>query len=395
MKEIAMAGSGMSQVASVVPRLRGRFSGRYPGRLAGVVAAAMAVVLAGAGVAQSAGSNEPFVIANYPVQAEADNAVAAKKKAMEDGQNAAFRSLLKRIVPVTAYNSLDRLKGVAAAGLVDGMSVRSERNSSTEYIASLDFSFSPDAVRRVLREQGVPFIDSQAPPTVVVPVYRAQPGAAPGNGIGQWGQIWKELDLSNTITPVRIDAIKPGIHSDTLKMIEAGDSGAERIVAGEYGIDRVVFLIGEYDGAANKLRVVMSGKDAVGSFRIARVFPVPDRDIGYAMEYAAVVALGIIEGRWKAVKARDLGGVAALSGPGVPVYLQVEYGSPGEWYDIQQKLQSINGVEDFQTTSVSARAAGVSLRFPGGGTNLANILARGGMSMRDDGTGQWVLRRSF
>ncbi len=387
MKEIAMAGSGMSRVARGVLRLACRS--------AGVFAAATVVVLAGAGVAQSAGNNEPFVIANYPVQAEADNAVAAKKKAMEDGQNAAFRSLLKRIVPVTAYNRLDRLKGVAAASLVDGMSVRSERNSSTEYIASLDFSFSPDAVRRVLREQGVPFIDSQAPPTVVVPVYRSQPGAAPGSGIGQWGQIWKELDLSNTITPVRIDAIRPGIHSDTLKMIETGDAGAERIVSGEYGSDRVVFLIGEYDGAANKLKVVMSGKDAVGSFKIARVYPVPDRDIAYAMEYAAVVALGIIEGRWKAVKARDLGGVAALSGPGVPVYLQVEYGSPGEWYDIQQKLQAINGVEEFQTTSVSARAAGVSLRFPGGGANLANILARGGMSLRDDGTGRWVLRRSF
>lgn len=382
-----MVGAGMG---------RGCWDGvRCAGAWLLVVAGGAALLVAGAGAGLAAGSNEPFVIANYPVQAEAENAVAAKKKAMEDGQAAAFRSLLKRIVPVTAYNRLDRLAGVSASGLVDGMSVRSERNSSTEYIASLDFSFSPDAVRRVLREQGVPFIDSQAPQIVVVPVYRSQPGGAPGSGIGPWGQIWKELDLSNTITPVRIEAVKPGIHADTLKMIEAGDTGAERIVAGEYGSDRVVFLVGEYDAAAAKLKVVMSGRDAVGSFRIARVFPVPDRDTAYAMEYAAVVALGIIEGRWKAVQARDLGGVAALSGPGVPVYLQVEYGSPGEWYDIQQRLQGLNGVEDFQTMSVSARAAGVSLRFPGGGANLANVLARSGMSLRDDGTGRWVLRRSF
>src|SRR5690606_38836510 len=84
-----------------------------------------------------------FVIGNYPVEAQAADAVKAKEHAIADGQQAAFRSLLKRIVPVTSYNRLKQIRTTPAAPLIEGFSVRSERNSSTQYIASYDFSFQP------------------------------------------------------------------------------------------------------------------------------------------------------------------------------------------------------------------------------------------------------------
>ena len=48
-------------------------------------------------------SDNVYTVANYPIEAQAENAVAAKEKALADGQQAAFRSLLKRLIPVTAY----------------------------------------------------------------------------------------------------------------------------------------------------------------------------------------------------------------------------------------------------------------------------------------------------
>ena len=83
-----------------------------------------------------------YTIGNYPIQAQAENAVAAKERALAEGQQAAFRSLLKRLIPVTAYARGKRLDQVKAADLIEGVRVRSERNSSTEYIASFDFSFN-------------------------------------------------------------------------------------------------------------------------------------------------------------------------------------------------------------------------------------------------------------
>ena len=129
----------------------------------GMLAAAL-----GTGPARAAGADSAYTIANYPVDATAANAVAAKQQALADGQQAAFRSLLKRIVPVTAYKQLARVRDIKAADLVSGVTVRSERNSATDYIASLDFSFQADAVRSVLSRQGIPFVDEQAAPVTLV-----------------------------------------------------------------------------------------------------------------------------------------------------------------------------------------------------------------------------------
>ncbi|MHA1180480.1 MAG: DUF2066 domain-containing protein, partial [Alphaproteobacteria bacterium] len=140
-----------------------------------VIAVAAALALAGA--ASAARGEGVYTVGNYPVDARAKNAVAAKKKALAEGQKAAFRSLLKRVVPVTAYDRLKRLSSLNSSRFFEGVSVRSERNSRTRYIASLDFSFRPDSVRYVLRREGIPFVEEQAPELIVIPVVRDAQGA--------------------------------------------------------------------------------------------------------------------------------------------------------------------------------------------------------------------------
>ena len=138
---------------------------------------AIAVVAVGP-ASRAAPADKAFTVGNYPVDATAANAVAAKEQALADGQKHAFRSLLKRLVPVTSYKRIERLKTVRASDLIDGVSVRSERNSSTQYIANLDFAFQPQAVRDLLRREGIPFVDLPAPTVMVIPVYHAPPAAA-------------------------------------------------------------------------------------------------------------------------------------------------------------------------------------------------------------------------
>lgn len=125
----------------------------------GFILVAVLAAFAAAAPQAIARGGKVFTVANYPVEATAENAVAAKDKAHAEGQQAALGALLKRLVPVTAYNRLDRLKTFRAADFIDGVAVRSERNSRTRYIASLDFSFQADAVRDLLHREGVPFVE--------------------------------------------------------------------------------------------------------------------------------------------------------------------------------------------------------------------------------------------
>ncbi|MBA4171452.1 MAG: DUF2066 domain-containing protein [Hyphomicrobium sp.] len=262
--------------------------------------AAMVLTQSGAALAVPA-SDKAFTVANYPVEARAQDAVTAKDRAMTDGQQAAFRSLLKRIVPVTAYDSLKRLKSIKAADLIDGVSIRSERNSSTEYLASLDFTFQPDGVRTILRREGVPFIDTQAPEALLIPVVREGAGAA-GAAV-TWTEAWQNLDVVHTLTPLKLEKLKPEIHSDTLRSLTDGTGAAERILNGEYKAGLIVAAVADIDVPGKRLHVTLAGRDAVGPINWKRSYRLASGEQAYALELAAVVGLGVLEGRWKAVQA--------------------------------------------------------------------------------------------
>jgi Uncharacterized protein conserved in bacteria (DUF2066) len=352
-----------------------------------------AVILAGAVLAgaplAAASPDEVYTVGNYPVDAQAANAVAAKDKALADGQEAAFHSLLKRVVPVTDFDRLKRLSSLKSSDFFEGVSVRSERNSSTRYIASLDFSFRADSVRAVLRQEGIPFVEEQAREIIVIPVVRDAQGAIDtGAAARAWTETWKSLDLEHTLTPIDMQSYKPQIHADTLKMLIEGRGSAERIFADEYGKPYVVVAIAEPDAATQRLNVTLAGIDAVGPLHLRRSYRVYDGDTRYAMEFAAVVGQGVLEGRWKAIKSGTGG-----AGRGTPVAMQARYAGFAEWREMRRQLLGLPGVEDLRIEAESAQSANLSLRFPGGPAQLASALNRLGLAL-ESAEGGLILRSS-
>ena len=350
------------------------------------LAAAIAVVVLVLAAPTSA-SDRVYTVANYPVEASAENAVAAKEKALAEGQQAAFRSLLKRLIPVTAFARAKQLASVRGADLVEGVRVRSERNSSTDYVASYDFTFQSKAVRDLLRREGIPFTDEQAPAVTIVPVWRAAAATPPRDEAG-WTKAWKGLDLDNSLTPVKLEQLRKEVRPDTIDAIAGGDGSAMRALAGEYRTEYVLLALAELDPAAGRLNVTLAGRDAVGAFAIMRPYRVDAADPVYARELAAVVALRTLEGRWKAIKAR--GGAATAAAGDTDLLISVEFRGMSEWQDISRKLGATQGVEELEVAGLSARGARVTLRYAGGAEQLAQALARQGLNLRNAG-GNWVL----
>lgn len=355
------------------------------------------------GMAAAAPSQDKvFVVGNYPLEARAADAVAAKERAIADGQQAAFRSLLKRLVPVTAYRQLDALRDTRAADLIEGFAVRSERNSSTEYIASYDFSFQPDGVRRLLEQAGVPFVDRQAEPVTLVPVYRA-PGTGAGaqepfseaRGSDAWLYAWKALDLANTITPINLKPAKSDARPDVVNAVAGGDSSATRTFANNYQAGTIVLALLEPDPGNRRVRVTLAGQDAAGPFKLVRNYRLDGSDLAYTAELAAVISLAIIEGRWKVTNARgggSVGGMTPSRGQGDALRIAVEFSGMGEWQVISRQLAQTPDVADLEVEGLSARGARVALKYPGGAERLADALTEHGLALRSAGGG-WVLSR--
>jgi hypothetical protein len=360
---------------------------------------AAAVALASCAFAPEAtAASEPtaFVVGNYPVDAQADNAVAAKEKAIAEGQQRAFRSLVKRLTPVTAQRALARLEGIKAADLVDGIQVRAERNSSTSYTASLDFSFDARRVRDLLIERGIPFVDQQAPETAIVLVYLPPQTGATGQlsaegGARMWREVWSGLDLEHALTPVKVHAPPAALTGSVVKAAMGDPNAPLRAIATLSRSGQALLAIAEPDPAAKRLHVTLSGTDAVGSFVLKRSWRMNLADPLYAAEYAAVVALGTIEGRWKAVKGGAAPPMPSAGAGFEPIQLAIEFASMQEWQDVSQRISRLPGVSDYVVAGLSGRSATVALRYPGGGGALASALATQGVDMRPV-NGAWLVR---
>ena len=326
--------------------------------------------------------------------------------------------------------------------MIDGFAVRSERNSSTDYIASYDFSFQAEAVRRLLDRENIPFLDRQAPQMTVVPIYRVPASANVGanaaanaganaaglpetfsdaRGSDAWTYAWKGLDLANSLAPVNLVALKKEVHADTIKAAMEGDLGAVRTIAREYQADDILVAILEPEAGLKKVRVTLAGKDAVAPFVLKRTYRLDGPDLAYTAELAAVVALGVLEGRWKAINVRgsdrvssspsagygggygagnssgDIARPAPVPRPGdtdaaagVAFKVAVEFRDMGEWQRISRQLAGIPDISELDVEGLSTRGARVSLRYPGGPQSLAAVLAQQGMNLSAAGAG-WVL----
>jgi hypothetical protein len=344
--------------------------------------------------AQAQAASSVYIVAKYPVEATAADAVAAKERALADGRQAALRSLLKRLVPVTAYGRLANAKAAKATDLIDGVVVRSERNSATQYIASLDFSFSSQAVRELLHREGLPYVDTQSPALIVVPVYLAPPPGqgpvpaelSPPRGAKTWTEVWSGLDLEHALTPIRLGQAKAELTPGLVTALKEGEGAALGRLARAYATDFVMLAVAEPDLAGKRLNVTLTGRDAVGAFLLKRSYRLGPDDVAYTAELAAVVALGTLEGRWKALKLRGrAGGGDTLSAGPMPVQLMVEFRTLQQWQDTYRQLAQLPGLEGLEIGGLSARNADIAARYPGGAEALAEALAGRGLEVRKVG----------
>jgi len=392
-------------------------------------AASLALLTAlGAAAARAAGGPDKlFTIGNYPLEARANNAVAAKESAIAEGQRAAFRSLLKRLVPVTAYRRLDRLKTAKPGEYIESFAVRSERNSSTTYIASYDFVFSPEPIRKLLDQEGIPYLDRAAPAITIVPAYTVAPDAAKrlpspfsaAAGSDAWLYAWKALDLTNSLTPASLQPLKPDVHADTIRALAEGDLGMLRTLGQAYGTESIVLAVLEPEADQKKLKVVLVGRDAVQNLYLKRTYRMDSGDLAYTAELAAVISLAILEGRWKAINVRDYpaqqasapassGGGWAPAGStspgnaydtpatapgGAPLTIAIAFQGMAEWQQISQQLTQTPHVTGVEVLGLSARGARVSLSYPGGPQHLAAALAQQGLLLESTQDGYRLSRR--
>jgi hypothetical protein len=377
---------------------------RYPNRWAretGFLPLLLALVVGASSPAQ--GADGPYDVAKLSVDITAQDAVAARVQGMAEAEMRAVKIVIQRLTPLSVQEQLPELTGEEVQGMVNGVSIRKEQNSTTRYIATLDVSVNEQAIKKLLQDQGIPYSEERAPPISLLPVVIVGDSVKGEEG---WRQAWENLDLSHSMTPATILRPRQNLDVATVKAVLAGDAQALAAMQGDYGYGPLVIAVGEAVKGSFVTR--LAGADGVGAINFGRS-DVIGGDAKAAAREAAATAFAIIENRWKVSQSGEVPPTEVTYAPGtepmpgatgegdpqaeIPrnVVAQVEFSGLKDWQDIRGRLMNVAGIQALEVNSLSARAASITFDYAGSLGRLQKELDQNGFEFGDS-EGTFVLR---
>jgi len=328
---------------------------------------------------------DPFSVSGVTVDATAATAAAARDAALADGQRKAFRQLLERLASPADYGRLPHPSDAEVTPLVAGFQVQEERASTVRYLATLTYSFRPNAVRALLRGAGIPVAETASRPVLLVPVLKATAtGAVLWEPTNIWRRIWLDKPPPTGLVPVVVPTGTPDdIAALSTAQAGTGDPAAFGALLQHYDAGEAMVGEAALDAAGVTVTLRRPGSsDPLFSDRLAQAGVEGQADL---LRRAAVRVVQGLEERWKRETVvrpqEDAGGLVA----------RVPLQSLGEWLELRRRLEATGFVQGVSVKSLSRREAIVGLSFSGDANQLKLVLAQRQIVLDETPDG-WLLR---
>jgi hypothetical protein len=369
--------------------------------LAGAALAAIAT-LGSADAQQRAASI--YTVSNVRAEAEAANAVEAKKLATENAEARAFQLVLARLSDFRAEARVPTLPAAELERIISNIDVRGEGVSGTSYVATFGVTFSERGLTQLLGQYGVIPVTDRGPEILIVPVY-VEGGAARTADRNPWSAALAGLDLTHALVPAKIAPARGDITSAIANAYIVNPSAGLDTLKSQYRTTQILFAMAEIEGGGDALTLKLIGSDAIGAFSLKRNFQPREGVDETALQQAAQVAFETVQERWKLTRGTLVTASAEPSAGGEPsaysatggeltsVLVTAEYSGLREWQAIRARLQSVPGIQNWDLRSVNPRSAEISFDFPGGAERLAALAARQGLNVESGSDGLIVRTR--
>jgi hypothetical protein len=308
-----------------------------------------AIMLFGLGIS-SAGAQirEVYTIRDIPVDEQASTVIEARERAMTAARIAGTRALINKITLAEDRAAVGGVPvdGALANRLTAAVDVEDEVAGAGRYRGRLAVVLNPAEVRAHLRSLGLPFLDTQAPRALLVPV------AAPGLREAL-GEAFSAEGVGALVPYATAQVAYPAFASWAELAPEALQSGARRAIMAELG------------GREGAWRVTLSTVTAAGNE------PVGATASARTLTEAARMANALLAEAWK----RDS---IVRDGSASEISAVVRYTSLAEWNTLRGALAQSPLVSTFRTRAVARDGALVIFVFAGDIARLrADLVQRG------------------
>lgn len=360
-------------LVSVRPPRRGPRSAaaaRPRRRLATAVAAALALALAVAALTlglapQAAAQAITYEVTGIRVDVTADNAAAARDKALQAGARQALQQFVERHVPAEKRSRYARMSQQQIEDMISDFSIRDEKTSAVRYIATLDYRFKPSRASRLLRDSGVVTGEPGVPlpPLIVVPVVDGSI-AGPAGG-DAWRSAWRSIAErrggGRYVVAAAADAGSAGDQAQLAALVRrlGGDSALVAIATpGSAAADGTPQTI--------DVRFYRQGRSRQASGSAS--YAIADGETADAfVRRVAAAADGAQAQAWK-----NAAQTAPVTRAQVDVYVPVD--DLADWLAMQKTLRQVEGVRQVQLLMMARREMFVGLAYAGSFAQLQQNL---------------------
>jgi len=327
-------------------------------------------------------ARDVFSVTDISVRAEASSAVKAREKALIQGQQTAFKNLMRMLnVDENKIKELPDATEAELLALVQNLSVKDERTTGTLYMATLNVQFSPDETREWLRKYNLTALTKMPPKTVVLPVLTTK----------------NDVLILEENSPL-FQALKEGSYTTLYPLIlplgdaeDMAKSNKETLFSGDLSL--FTHFLSKYD--AEQVLILQVKQDGDYYAAKTRVYP---KDTGVAGASVLIKGNGS-DKVWNALLTQIFGKLdAAWRGAKTfqkedtkELTVRVPITSLQTWAKTREALEKTTQLDSVQIQGLKKEEATVSLHFQLSYQTLADALRNKGLILRQEANGDWIL----
>ena len=333
-------------------------------------------------------ASDLFTIHLISIDFKANDANAARKLALADGQDRALKALLKKLTLETDHGRLPVVEESRLGEFVQGFEVANEQRSERRYLADLTVRFNPYAVRALLRNADIPFAESASPPIIVLPVFQRAGTTNLWDDPNPWRDAWYRFEaqegLVNLVVPIGELADLAAINS---VQALSGDRAALREFAEGHGAEEALVTVAKLEFDPSGIPSVdvtaqMYGS-VVGPIRVERFRGSSDGNIEALLHSSVSEMAARIEYDWKLENLLEFN-------ERQNILVVVPIKGLQHWLQLSSSLGTLAVIRKTNLLSLSKKEALVSIFYLGNMDRLANLLAQRGIDLLLS-DGRWTL----
>ncbi|MHA1564149.1 MAG: DUF2066 domain-containing protein [Alphaproteobacteria bacterium] len=337
---------------------------------------AVLLFVAVAAMGPVAGAQEIFTVRNVAVDVTANNAAAARERALAEGQIEASRQMLARVIRRQDRGNLPLIDDDMVNLLVSNFSIAKERTSNVRYLAELTVRFDRNAVRDVLRDASLPFAETVSKPVLVLPILRGDAGLLLWDEPNPWRDAWGQLPSGiGALVPMEVPLGDLSDFSD-ISAEQAADGDLERLnaIAARYGADDSLVVIATLDeGISGRFARVDVAVTRVGATTQAPILldlaASAGQDLEALLRLAAIATADAVEDAWieDHLLRFDQEQVA---------YFSIPLSGLDDWLEVRERLGRVALIAETQLRQLRREKAEIAVRYFGELAQLEDALVQ-------------------